>query len=774
LPIIYYVQELPKEFWVEGFATSTAVRDVELVLESVTTPPCEDKVRLTVCSLDLDINTDDHPRQAGVPLVSATGDIDEADDGKEEDPGGYLWVNDDNDHRTANDATLDWEDSSGYPNDDDLEPIRYAISPVDWSAGCSVEVVIGFPPNQVRIWQRNKYSEVTAGSYNSWADLDADQDGVLYLEGLTPGSGTITLRLKHGATVLAEDTIKATVYGVASVEWVSYTAAGIQTVVGPDPGPAPTGQTRDGLRVFPDKTSPTDTTEHDKPRVITTLTPAIPAGSGWHLPLSATVFDVDHYSSVTSFDDVSSSRDREGHNNGCEPNDNRTGYGNGEDPNADNQCRFGQANDAPNIGIEVLDVPEDTVAFSISMADAAWWYECIGGTGQGTAILHITRHVPCNNWRVAVGCAGSLSSRSFRINNDSNGVPGPWQNDGVTLEYINDTPLAVGGGAGTASRSTQTLTVWRKLYLEEDHMGAVNFKEGPLNAWSLQDNDVTGGAGTATLTTDLDASVQDQWQGGMAQFWDMGILNDDLLGFGTITHDAAGAGVTVSFSAAAPVLTDYIYISDDDVFNFIVVGRTATGTANVSPGAPDTTLFNDRGMFPAACIAVDTTSLDAYDTTAVPFRLNIPDADSDNAVIASKGLRGGVDFWVATACISYQADVEASLDPDPPAPGWSCTRGRSCPYWGAAPAARGGFLVFVESTRDWVAHGNAGTPVPGDSFDLRNRRTIVHECGHVLGGRHADTGLMTGGTGTDPASGPFSGTSLRRFMLLRDQGPGEP
>lgn len=54
--IVYYAAELPREFWVEGFTNSTALRDVEMVLESVTTPTtCQDRVRLTVLKVELEL-----------------------------------------------------------------------------------------------------------------------------------------------------------------------------------------------------------------------------------------------------------------------------------------------------------------------------------------------------------------------------------------------------------------------------------------------------------------------------------------------------------------------------------------------------------------------------------------------------------------------------------------------------------------------------------------------------------------------------------------------
>jgi hypothetical protein len=229
---------------------------------------------------------------------------------------------------------------------------------------------------------------------------------------------------------------------------------------------------------------------------------------------------------------------------------------------------------------------------------------------------------------------------------------------------------------------------------------------------------------------------------------------------------------SVSFGFNTPAGTDYLYISDDDVLNYTVISRAVTATPKVSPGMPDTTLFNDRDMFPAACILVNTRALNAYDTPTVAFDLNV--VNHNTTIAANKGLLGGLDFWVVTACQSYQYTTNKSSDPDwrPGVRISGCTRGISAPYWSTntANTACGGFIPFVETCRDF-AQSAIGVGM-GDSFTSRTRRTTLHECGHVMGGRHEDLGLMAEGTGTNPNGGTFSGRSLRHFMLIQDKGPG--
>lgn len=729
-----------------------------------------DEVEIRLIYVDLDINTDDHPRSPdGVPLVSRVIDITDDDDPKEMLPGGYLWVNDDNDHEIASDAQIDMGDVSDY-QDNDLEPVTYDIPDVVWDSGYDVEVEINFPAGRIKMWQGNKSHELTSGVYSSLASLDFDQDGVLHLEGLDSGSGTVVLRVKDGADTLFEDIIEATTFKVVNVEWESYVDTGILTSVENDPGPAPTGQTRDGKRLFPDRTSPTDTVHRDRPRIITTITPPIPLGYGWHLPLHCKAFDVDHYAKDefegSRFDDPSSSYDPEGHNATYEPNDNRTGYEhNPANPGWEVSGNFGAANDAYNIGIEVLEAGDHVVSRTNGDIECSWWerLDPAISINSGTAILHITHHTPCNNWRVAASLAGCTG---VRINNDPN--------DGVKLEYINNTTLGINAAETTPAKSTQTLTVWRKLYLEEDRMILVDFSEGPTDEQSIQHNDVNGGAGSAQLQTDLNAALGNQWQNGLAQFWDVSWppTNDRYLGPGTVAGNGPGADVWVQFAADTPADTDYVYVTDDDVDLLAVyadlLGRQATGTPKVNPET-DLTLLSDKDMLPAACILPDHTTLDAYDST-VTFDLHIQDDGTAFSKIAEgKGIRGGNRFWVATACACYQFNRLYSYDPDTV----SAMGGGSAPYWNTDPPpptpsdACGGFTTYVETCRDFALE--AGAPF---NYALVIRRATVHECGHVLGGRHEDGGIMAQLGITNGKS--FNGVSLRRFMLLRDMGPGSP
>jgi hypothetical protein len=694
----------------------------------VTPKPIE--VQVFIITVDLNINTDDHPKEDwGLPRVSDPGDVTDSDEAGEDSLGGYLWVNDDNDHHVVGDSTLDKDDPGGY-TDDDLEPITYNIPDAVWATGLKVEVIINFPDDHLRVWQNNKNHPLLPGIYSSPSDLDTDVDGVLYLEGRDSGVGTLGFRVKDGTIIVCEDWIRATVFAVSDVRWERYLGPGSDTVVEADPGGQPD---RTGVRVFPDKRSLLDDSEHDKPRIVTTLTPPIPIGSGWHVPLATTVFDVDHYSSDENFDP----------NTAEGADDNRTGN------------TVGDTGDASNIGIEVL-LGGTVVATSAPDPHRCYWYESIdeSSSSRGEALLHITHHTPCNNWRVVTGCAGPAEpgylGKAVQLD----------PANGEQLRYINGDAVADGSGLGTPSRSTDTLTVWRKLYLEEDKMAStVDFYDGPGYSRSMHLGYVTAASST-TLSTLFAEALLDQWKGGQIQFYETYYPVHYFLGDSDIMESNGASGVLITTATAVPAGTDFAVAADDDVLSFLDSSGFGSASPKIHPAPPYTGLMNEADMFPAACIEVSCDTLDTYDTPDVAFELHV--ADKHVIVSSCKGVQGGEDFWVSTALVAYESDVYGSNDPDSASSGGGpSSKGTSCPYWDSpAIGSCGGFLVFAETTRDSAAHD-------GEPPDIYLQHVTIHECGHTLGGRHGDSGIMD----APGLGGAFSGKSLRRFMLLQDAGP---
>lgn len=717
--------------------------------------------------LDLDINVDNHPHNAnGLPLMSSPSDITDADDATEVYPGGYLWINDDNDNNTgAGDTILDRDDSNlATAMDDDLEPIRLTLP--HWRAGN--KLVFSFSATlrtNVRIWHEqtkttlltpDAQGRVTIEAPNVY---DADGDGIYWVEGLGPTEQNLLSVFFYedsSSDFVFSDHIAITVFGVVSVQ-PAYNSQECHANHTGDPTTNfetdPTGQTRTGLRIFPAAYTPGDTVACNVFKIRAQLYPAIPTNSGWQVPVHVKAYDVDHYSTDTTFDATASSSSAEAHDPGHEPNDNRTGFT--ADPGA--TPNFGTHGDAYDIGIRIHAAASDTVQHIISntAADIRWADRvsaATSGLARTTSFVEITQLTPCNNWRFAAGCGNTLEA-AVRINNAAA--------DGETLETIDDTALdlSLQGSVGRP-KSTETLTVWRKLWIECDYITPVDLLADDEDRRSAQDNDVNSGAGTATVQTDLDFDHENQFQGGTGQFWDMGIIDDDLLGYGTIVSHPSGTDQPVTFSYATPGATDYVYIADDDVATVNL--RSDPLLPLVTPGIADTTLFDHQDGFPAACVqtsgyslANSTGSWYLYATSTFPGYSDLP--------ATMRGQTGNVQWWVAQVVEVYQGAINNCFDPD------GGLGGISCPYWfaGLNASSYGGVMVFVETVRDWAVT----VGMHGDSYQLRRSRTTLHEVGHVMDGRHEDGGLMTGNTGPDPGGGMFSATSLKRFMLLRDQGP---
>ena len=722
-----------------------------------------DTFTINLEGVELGINTDDHPRVGDLPVASTAADITLADAALEDSRGGYLWVNDDNDH-SASGNKIDLEDSATFV-DDDLEPLSLGLPAAGLPAGH--ELVVSFSPggdDLFRLWGENKDTEVEPNDYDDLADVDPDSDGLLWIEGLEPGTGTITITLNDASgNALSSDSVRLTVFGVESIAWATN---GTSDIIG-NPGLQPSGQTRTGVRIFPDKRTQADAAVRDQPKLVARVTPAIPAGSGWHVPVIVRVFDVDHYSKglvgttgANRFDEAASSVDPEGGNNGREPNDNRTGY-NHDDLEGD----FGDDGDAYDFGLEL--VPSPDITFHGSDITRRFWAHRLGEGADAEAVVHLTHHTPCNNWRAAAAIAGFgqwNADRPIRIDNAGN--------DGHTLEYINNDDLEIGAAAGaTAARSTETLTVWRRLFMEQDVMGpvdVVNPAGGNPIYPSVHVGMITGGVNTYTVSTNIGSAPADRFEGGIAKYLDA--AHAVLL---TTTINGSTQGAAASFTTAdkAPVGSVRIIVADDDVTGFGVdaLGMPINVVTQTTPVLPNYARFNDANHFGAACIEVDFTTLNGQDSPNAPFYTMIP---SESTVLGNtKTANSAVDFWVVTHLVAFESAITKSGDPDGVV-GTSNIKGITDAYWSMPmPPTHGGFITFLESIRDATWSGYLTTATRTTMFPQVHTQTSLHECGHALGGRHSDGGLMAKGTSNTINTELFNGVSLRRFMLLRDVGP---
>ncbi len=298
--------------------------------------------------------------------------------------------------------------------------------------------------------------------------------------------------------------------------------------------------------------------------------------------------------------------------------------------------------------------------------------------------------------------------------------------------------------------------------------------DGPEEQRSIRKGILVGakGNGTSTIYTNLDITQENQFVGGQIQFWNSRFpISDTVLAAPGVTIKSHTAGSNAVFEleyGVAPNETDYIWIADDDVSD--ATDFVTNPQPEVSPQLPDVTLFNHEDAFPAANIEAVFDGAAAAASSIAPFELNsVTQAPytADDFIAASKALASMEGYWVATALGAYQGDVIESHDPDND--GWLL--GTSVPYhlFSFNPASRGGVLLFAETIRNYADRRQVSNPLY--TFETLHSRTTLHEVGHLLGGRHEDGGIMREGSlGVNPDGGMFAGKSLRRFMLLRDEG----
>jgi hypothetical protein len=759
---------------ITGKTPGEVMLGLELRMNNGTTKVALDVVRVTVVDFMININTHNKPKDThGIPKVSTAAHIDTADIPRKMSPGGYIWVNDDNDN-PANPTTIDKDDTSVYV-DNDLEPFTYSISQAVWQSGCSVEVVVDVP-GRIRLWQGNKSHELSPGEYSSLAALDFEaqanaENGTLYIEGLSRGTATITFRLKKAGVALYSDSIKVTVFAASSITWRSLANNSATVILPASPFPPPQHQSRDGVVVFPDRTEPGDQLVRDTPGVRVAFSPGLPEGGlDWELPVYVRVFDVDHYHNDPDFNP----------NGAGMPNDNQspfTSYIPEQDSDGVTLPSDGVGNSS-QIALEVLEasvthviangmtpVNGNVTPHDIKWADVAGLDPGGGGFPVAFATVRLVHHLPGNNWRIAAGCGDTLAE-AVELKPDA-GV-----GQGVALQYINGTLLGIGPSEVTASKSSESLTVWRKVYVELAHMAGVNLTQGPVNVRSVQWGNVTSISGSV-LNTDIGAgwSFFSQYgyeTHGIARcyFRDQ---NGDLhyRGKRSIKANTSSANISIELDADPHFETNYVVIYDDDVDPDSVSAWQdphPVAQPKIQPRYPLHENLFHPDYLPAACVE-PVLRLRATDR---PFQLNVEESELASTIIGAKTIQGGERYWVVQCLGAYQYAHRDSGDGYYSAVGnFQWTKGLAASFFstfvGGNPGACGGSMAFVETIRDNAVYY-------GHTPDEVEKNNVAHEIGHLFGARHGDLGCMDHIQPGMLGHG-YSGKTLRRIMLIHKEGP---
>jgi Glucodextranase, domain B len=553
-----------------------------------------------------------------------------------------------------------------------------------------------------------------------------------------------------------------------------------------------------GLRIFPDKQTPSDTVDRSKVRVRATITPAVA-----NRVVFFKSFDVDDPSSDTAPVDT----------NGPSGDDNRG-------------------------------IPHAGCIGTASCASTA--SSTTDATGVATVEFKVTSQ-PGNNFKVAAsGQATYVNSLVV---------------DRVNLKDVDGRGLPTDKG-----RSTDLLTVWRKLHVEIDSMGTVtgNRLTGNITRISADstqvtvDNDlrvdgsgvpdgsatlddVPAGngrfehgtvtiAGVTTITTiDANGHASIARAAGLnltATPLPFEAIDNDVFGnstmAGTVTRifhvtdrgwalalnvvshsetpvdwpDFIGGTISIGGGPAMAIQDSFegqsLMIVDE---NDLRIPYSLTDDDAIAGDVPDVDTSGMEPIFAPAYIlpAFDTSA----DTPTAPFELNSPFSRQAVEIRATKGVPDSTDeYWVVTVLSGYQtaATPEAlpSIPPsavlgdnDPDSEGTI----RAVAYKGSGVQ---GVILLMESIRDWIATprplGGAGGIDPPAGRQTRIQEILNHEVGHLFCLEHTD-GLATpteplggvmnpsGPPVDDPAHGTRSASTFTQLSLakIRDRKhPGVP
>ena len=341
-------------------------------------------------------------------------------------------------------------------------------------------------------------------------------------------------------------------------------------------------------------------------------------------------------------------------------------------------------------------------------------------SGFAEADLQVSRF-PGDNYRVATAVRGAVIT----------GINAA----GTDLRDSVGTPLPT-----VRAKSTEMLTVWRRVHVERDSMGAANGNSisgqivsvtpnAPLNqslvvvkAAALQLNQYENGILTITGTGDFPIvqngptafTVQGSVPASTAGMAFTAVDDDDFDGDDIPNNGDAGDDVVAPGSV-------YSLMQPSDV-----LAQNAFARAYIKPvwdGGGGTTTTHDNGNV-GFTINVDTTMNERIEMKIAQGRGSTAELD---------------DFWVAYSQDAYQPDVGRDADSNAEGTAWggispACDC-RDTGGSGNVPRGSIGSLVFVEVLRD-------------RSDPVANADTATHELGHqfgLLGDAPAvDQGIMNG------------------------------
>jgi hypothetical protein len=270
----------------------------------------------------------------------------------------------------------------------------------------------------------------------------------------------------------------------------------------------------------------------------------------------------------------------------------------------------------------------------------------------------------------------------------------------------------------TSYQDSAAITVWRKLHVEVDSMGAPT---GTTVAGNIT-NVTPGAAGTSVVTVDINLNDGSGGTGGRFE-------NGVLTALGNNYPVVSNTATTATVQGTPPNSVSFV-LTDDDVV-----------PADVAE--PDTGDLV-RAYARAFILPVFDTG---FDNGNVAFDLNTEGYELSTQINVGKGTPlSSDDYWTVTVQGGFQDAVASDNDPD--------NEGTSR-AWAIYDVQ--GVMFLTESIRDWiqtpVAKGGAGGVDPDPTCEAgrspRRQEILVHEVGHLLTLEHSDGAV----TAADPCGG---------------------
>lgn len=310
------------------------------------------------------------------------------------------------------------------------------------------------------------------------------------------------------------------------------------------------------------------------------------------------------------------------------------------------------------------------------------------------------------------------------------------------------------------AKATEMLTVWRRLHIEVDSMGAARGNRVVATAADPAVH-VQEQTQASLINPDNKICVQeplefDRFEGGRVEVGAFQYL--------VINNDASCLLVAAGADFTPPPAGTQVTIYDDDDFNNNN-GTAMNGDEGEDIPAPALTKLQagSAGDSPANNLFAPAYIRPVYDVgdnnNSVPFAANV----ADNTAAAKRALydfdqRGSeadVDFWTVYVLNAYQYTLEEDFDPNFEQLNIAIVdNSGQVDAQGSLVRDGQGVLLFVEQLREGVTQRLNGAPV--SEFALSPYHD-PHEIGHLFGARHSDGGLM------GLTSGSFTPGSLNKI-----------